>query len=111
MTSLNLPLPADGPVLLPHAVRRERPQRPAPRRATSKRAVDAADAALLAHWTRTALADDPQELSMDADAAGDAIATSGWFDSTWELSQGLEISEVQMSDLPLDGWLQFYLAN
>ena len=111
MTSLNLPLRTDGPDPLPPAARRERPQRPVPRRGSSKRRVDAADAALLAHWTRSALADD-QELPVDADASRDAIATSGWFDSTWELSKGLEISEVPMSaELPLDGWLQFYLAS
>ena len=42
-------------------------------------------------------------------AAGEAVS-SGWFDSTWELSKGLDISEGMPADLPLDGWLQLYLA-
>ncbi len=85
---------------------------PVARRGAPRPPVDAADAALIAHWPRLAQracgCDELIEMGLDA---GDAIATSGWFDSTWELAQGLEISEVQLAELPLDGWLQFYLAS
>jgi hypothetical protein len=45
-----------------------------------------------------------------AASAADDRASPGWFDSTWDLQQGLEISEGLPSDLPLDCWLQAYLA-
>ncbi len=50
-----------------------------------------------------------REMALNAQDT-DEILPSGWFDSTWELSQGLDIAEGMPSDLPLDGWLQFYLA-
>ena len=36
-------------------------------------------------------------------------ATGGWFDSTWELQQGLDVAEGLPSDVPLEAWLQVYL--
>lgn len=35
---------------------------------------------------------------------------AGWFDSTWELQQGLDIAEGLPPDMPLEAWLQVYLA-
>ncbi len=68
--------------------------------------MDAEAAALIALRRLGAL-----ELQLQAvDAGVDEIASSGWFDSTWELANGLDIAEGMPSDLPLDGWLQFYLA-
>lgn len=36
--------------------------------------------------------------------------SSGWFDSTWELQQGLDVAEGLPPDMPLEAWLQVYLA-
>lgn len=33
----------------------------------------------------------------------------GWFDSTWELQQGLDVAEGLPADVPLEAWLQVYL--
>ena len=43
--------------------------------------------------------------SSDADDS----AVKGWFDSTWELQQGLDVAEGLPADLPLEAWLQVYL--
>lgn len=40
----------------------------------------------------------------------DVGSAAGWFDSTWDLQQGLEISEGLPAELPLADWLQVYLA-
>lgn len=39
----------------------------------------------------------------------DEVPVKGWFDSTWELQQGLDVAEGLPADLPLDAWLQVYL--
>ena len=71
--------------------------------------MDAEVAALIA--LRRLGARELQLQSLDHGAAGTAeITSSGWFDSTWELAKGLDIAEGMPSNLPLDGWLQFYLA-
>lgn len=36
-------------------------------------------------------------------------STGGWFDSTWELQQGLDVAEGLPADVPLEAWLQVYL--
>lgn len=36
--------------------------------------------------------------------------SGGWFDSTWELQQGLDVAEGLPPDMPLEAWLQVYLA-
>jgi hypothetical protein len=43
-----------------------------------------------------------------AEAVFDAVA-AGWFESTWELQQGLDIAEGLPQDMPLEAWLQVYL--
>lgn len=41
----------------------------------------------------------------------DESLAGGWFDSTWDLQQGLDVAEGAPSDLPLDAWLHSYLAS
>ncbi|MEO8279324.1 MAG: hypothetical protein ABI564_06495 [Ideonella sp.] len=71
--------------------------------------MDAEAAALIALRRLGARELQLQLLEQPASDIG-VIASSGWFDSTWELANGLDIAEGMPSDLPLDGWLQFYLA-
>lgn len=46
------------------------------------------------------------------DGADDAEAmeSSSWFESTWDLQQGLDIGEAQPVDLPLELWLAVGMA-
>lgn len=44
-----------------------------------------------------------------SDAPADTAA-AGWFDSTWELQQGLDVAEGLPVDVPLEAWLQVYLT-
>jgi hypothetical protein len=39
-----------------------------------------------------------------------ALESSSWFESTWDLQQGLDIAEAQVVDLPLELWLQVSLT-
>lgn len=74
-----------------------------------QRPMNAEDAALIAlRRLGVALPDSAMLQRSDEQAE---IGCSGWFDSTWELAQGLDISEGLPTDLPLDGWLQLYLAQ
>ena len=36
-------------------------------------------------------------------------AGPGWFDSSWELSTGLQVKEGLPADLPLNGWIEAWL--
>lgn len=40
-----------------------------------------------------------------------ATAGAGWFESTWELQQGLDLAEGLPVDMPLEAWLEVYLAG
>jgi hypothetical protein len=44
-------------------------------------------------------------------ASAETEPAGGWYDSTWDLQQGLEVSEAWPqglpADLPLDAWLRF----
>lgn len=110
MTTLNFRLPANRSDL-----RASHRPMPVPRRpgagtmqATAiVRPMDAEVAALIA--LRRLGARDLQ-WPPAAGTCNDEIAPRGWFDSTWELANGLDIAEGMPADLPLDGWLQFYLA-
>ena len=33
----------------------------------------------------------------------------GWFDSSWELRNGLQVEEGLPADLPLNGWIEAWL--
>lgn len=48
------------------------------------------------------------QAALPATPADDA-GFNGWFDSTWELQQGLDVAEGLPADLPLEAWLQVYL--
>lgn len=112
MTTLNFRLPANR-----SDVRASHRPTPLPRRpgtgptalatAAVVRPMDAEAAALIA-LRRLGARDLAWQPAMGP--SNDEIAPSGWFDSTWELANGLDIAEGMPADLPLDGWLQFYLA-
>lgn len=106
MTTLNFRLPATRSDLT------ARPNRRASAafgpRLQAGTTMDAEVAALIA--LRRLGARELQLQALDAGAAADEIGSSGWFNSTWELANGLDIAEGLPADLPLDGWLQFYLA-
>lgn len=47
--------------------------------------------------------------STEAGAVVTASSSAGWFESTWELQQGLDMAEGLPGDMPLEAWLQVYL--
>ncbi len=47
----------------------------------------------------------------DESALGDEARGPGWFDSSWELGQGLEVREGLPADAGLDEWLAVCLAG
>ncbi len=55
-----------------------------------------------------ALAPEPRA-ALEPPAA--APAGAGWFESTWELQQGLDLAEGLPVDMPLEAWLEVYLAG
>ncbi len=103
MTTLNFRLPA---------IRME--QRPLRRalaqRAGAPRVMNAEDAARIALRRLDGKVIELAAESRHEGVAADEAVSSGWFESTWELAKGLDISEGMPADLPLDGWLQIYLA-
>jgi len=47
----------------------------------------------------------------DESALGDETRGPGWFDSSWELENGLEVREGLPADAGLDEWLALCLAG
>ncbi len=114
MTTLNFRLPANRSDLSSRPPRRAAslPRLPLERAfgqpVQPVKKMDAEVAALIA--LRHLGARELQLQALDAGADEAEIGSSGWFNSTWELANGLDIAEGLPTDLPLDGWLQFYLA-
>ena len=53
---------------------------------------------------------EPQSPTADPTAAARPTPIGpGWFDSSWELRNGLQVKEGLPSDLPLHGWLETWL--
>lgn len=106
MTNLSFRLPSI--TLDPRVARRPAARGGALRtRVAARRAADVADAELIAMLPARRHGSDA---ALRSDGDDDGVAGSGWFDSTWDLKHGLDIAEGLPSDLPLDGWLQVYLA-
>ncbi|WP_418319482.1 hypothetical protein [Piscinibacter sakaiensis] len=106
MSTLSFRLPTSRTEAVAH-------RNPAPHRTAGagrgelRRVMNAEDAARIALRRLGAQAKAREAASDD----GESFSGSGWFDSTWELAKGLEICEVAVGELPLDGWLQLYLAR
>jgi hypothetical protein len=113
MTNLNFRLPAirtDSLVRSNVAMLRASPRSPAAAHTARRRVMNADGAALIALRRLDAEADG-QGCAVDCESDQDQVACSNWFDSTWELSRGLDICEGPPADLALEGWLALYLAR
>lgn len=88
------------------AIRLNDRRTPAPSRPRPARSPQA----LFAAWESMA------RRSAGAHCTGEACAdearpeSSSWFESTWDLQQGLDVAECAPADLPLALWLQVELA-
>lgn len=83
------------------------------RRIAVDAALDAADAELIALLPQLGIPLSGLPVGRECTAAGDdtIAASSGWFESTWELARGLDVAEGLPADLPVDAWLQFDAAR
>lgn len=88
------------------AIRLNDRRSPAPSRPRPARSAQA----LFAAWESMALRPAGARQA-DAHCADEALPeSSGWFESTWDLQQGLDVAECTPADLPLALWLQVELA-
>jgi hypothetical protein len=88
------------------AIRQNDRRAPAPSRPRSMRSSQA----LFAAWESMARRPGSAQSTGEASADEALPESSSWFESTWDLQQGLDVAECTPADLPLALWLQVELA-
>jgi hypothetical protein len=88
------------------AIRLNDRRAPAPSRHRPTRSAQA----LFAAWESRAMRPAGVARAGEACAHEAQPESSSWFESTWDLQQGLDVAECSPADLPLALWLQVELA-